>query len=439
MDKAGLTTTALLVVMAATGGALAQQDTSQTPVKPFQMTQDQPAPQPQQPVQTPAEQDTQAAQEPAAQTVEETVTPRPQTTQPPQPSPQEEAAVSSPEAGQAPPADNPPQTAMADQAAQTSQYGCANLEDLDPPALEGPNGFFFTVMDDIAMQQVADPALVESISDLAKRLRARGTVLVYVPVPSKSQAMPDEVPEAAWVYGYNESVNAEIYDHALSRLNAADVVAVDLKSALQKADPATPPFQKVDPLWTPEGARLAAEAVAQTLKSLPAYRKANLMTFKTTEEGQVTRPSELRTALQTYCSDPLPPVFEKRYETAGEEAYAADRPFNVLGADAPAPAVLVGSRFSAGGQSHFDGFLKQASGLDVSNRASADSYPFQSIDGYLQSQDFQDHPPLFLIWEVPAGSNLARFGPLPWLTLSANAAGDCSNENATCGESGAEK
>ncbi|MAM09958.1 MAG: hypothetical protein CML23_05755 [Rhizobiaceae bacterium] len=415
MNRAGLTMAGLIAAIAVAGGAMAQQEASQAaPKPPFQMTEGQTAPAAQASQQPPAQQQP-AAQEPVA---DEQIA-------------QDEQAPSTQQ--------QPAEETSLPEAASGSLYGCTGLESLDPAVLEGSNGVFFTVIDDIAMQQVADPALVESISDLAKRLRQRGTVLVYVPIPSKSQAMPDDVPDAAWVYGYNETVNEEIYAQALSRLKAANVVAVDLQSALRKADPATPPFQKVDPLWTPEGARLAAETVAAGIKALPAYRKANLMTFKTTEQDEISRPSDLRTALQTHCSAPLPPVSEKRFETTGQEAYAADRPFNVLGSEAPAPVVLVGSRFSAGGQSHFDGFLKQATGLDVANRASADAYPFQSIDAYLKSREFQDHPPLFLVWEVPAGANLARFGPLPWLTLSANAAGDCSAERATCGESGAEE
>ncbi len=414
MNKAGLTIAGVIAAMAAAGGALAQQEAGQAaPASPFQMTETQSAP---------------AVQSPAPPATLETVSDE-QNEQEPQAAPTQQPA----EEKTAPEAAAPRKTASG------SLYGCTGLESLDPAVLEGPNGFFFTVKDDIAMQQVADPALVESISDLAKRLRQRGTVLVYAPVPSKSQAMPDEVPDAAWLYGYNKTVNEEIYAQALSRLKAASVVAVDLQAALGKAGSATPPYQKADPLWTPEGARLAAEAVAAEIKALPAYHKANLMTFKTTQQDEISRPSELRTALQPHCSEPLPPVSEKRFETTGQEAYAADRPFNVLGSDAPPPAVLVGSRFSAGGQSHFDGFLKQAAGLDVANRASADAYPFQSIDAYLKSQAFQDHPPLFLIWEVPAGANLARFGPLPWLTLSANAAGDCTAEHATCGKSGADQ
>nr|WP_272212219.1 hypothetical protein [Marinicella sp. W31]MDC2878130.1 hypothetical protein [Marinicella sp. W31] len=293
--------------------------------------------------------------------------------------------------------------------------------------------------DDIAMQPAADPALVESISDLAKRLRKRGTVLVYVPIPSRSQSMPKAVPPSAWLYGYQEVVNATIYEDAVSRLGDANVVTVDLLEAFQNADAEMVLFQKADPLWTAEGARLAAQAVAKEIKSMPAYRKANLMRFSTIRKDDMTRPSDLRTALQAHCANPLPPVVDATFETTGEEAFAADRPFNVLGADAPPPAVLVGSKYSADGQSHFDGFLKQYAGLQVENRADVDDYPFQSMMTYLASQDFQENPPLFLVWEVPAGSNLARFGPRPWETLSAYAAGECADDAAGCSPIGAEQ
>ena len=315
-----------------------------------------------------------------------------------------------------------------------SLYGCVNLADKsEPQALEGKDGFFFTVMDDIAMQSVADPALVKSISAFSGLLKAHGTILVFVPVPTRSQVLADKVPQSAWLYGYQDTVNTEIYQEAVKRLDDAGVVAVDLLTPMRaKTSDDSPAFQKADPLWTSDGARLAATAIAEKLNAMPQSHKANLMTFTTTRGEDYTRRSDLREAIQAHCSESLPAVTETRYETVGEEAFAADRPFNILGADAPAPVVLVGSRFSADGQSHFDGFLKQLSGMDVDNRASVSGSPFKAVTDYLRSGDFQSKPPLFLIWEVPPASNLASYGPQPWETLAASAAGGCGAEG--CGE-----
>lgn len=314
-----------------------------------------------------------------------------------------------------------------------SLYGCVNLsENGDPQVLEGKDGFFFTVMDDIAMKSVADPTLTDSLAAFSKALKAHGTILVLAPVPTRSQLLADKVPQSAWLYGYQDTVNTEIYQDAIKRLDDAGVVTVDLLTPLRaKAADDSPVFQKTDPLWTTEGARFAAEAIAQKISAMPASRKANLMTFTTTKGEDYSRRSDLREAIQARCSESLPPVTETRYETVGEEAFAADRPFNILGSDAPAPVVLVGSRFSADGQSHFDGFLKQFSSMDVDNRASASGSPFKAITDYLRSGDFQVKPPLFLIWEVPPGGNLASYGPEPWERLTKSAAGDCGSDG--CG------
>ncbi|MCD1636870.1 hypothetical protein K7H91_24250 [Martelella mediterranea] len=321
-----------------------------------------------------------------------------------------------------------------------SSYGCVNLaEQGDPQALEGKDGFFFTVMDDIAMKSVADPVLAENVAAFSKLLKAQGTILVFVPVPTRSQVLADKVPQSAWLYGYQDTVNTEIYQEAIKRLDDAGVVAVDLLTPMRaQASPDSPPFQKADPLWTTEGARLAAEAIAGKITAMPQSRKANLMTFTTTKGEDYTRRSDLREAIQAHCSESLPPVTETRYETVGEEAFAADRPFNILGSDAPAPVVLVGSRFSADGQSHFDGFLKQFSSMDVDNRASASGSPFKSITDYLRSGDLQAKPPLFLVWEVPPGSNLASYGPEPWETLKVSAAGDCGPDGCGAAAKGSE-
>ena len=321
-----------------------------------------------------------------------------------------------------------------------SSYGCVNLAERgEPQALEGKDGFFFTVMDDIAMKSVADPLLAENVAAFSKLLKAQGTILVFVPVPTRSQALADKVPESAWLYGYKENINTELHQEAIKRLDDAGVVTVDLLTPMKaKAAGDSPVYQKADPLWTTEGARLAAEAVAQKITAMPESRKANLMTFTTTKGEDYTRRSDLREAIQVHCSESLPPVTETRYETKGEEAFAADRPFNILGSDAPAPVVLVGSRFSADGQSHFDGFLKQLTSMDVDNRASASGSPFKSITDYLRSGDFQARPPLFLIWEVPPGGNLASYGPEPWETLTKSAAGDCGPDGCGAAAKGSE-
>lgn len=310
----------------------------------------------------------------------------------------------------------------------TSLYGCTGLaEAADPQVVEGAEGFFFTIMDDIAMQSVADPALVENISNLAKQLREKGTILVYAPLPSRSQVLFDKVPQSAWIYGYDEAVNTEIYKDAVARLEAAHVAVVDLLTPMRNSSGDMPPFQKADPMWTTAGARLAASAIVDRINAMPEARKANLMTFTTTEGEQFTRRSSLREAIQAHCSETLPPVTETRFETTGHEAFASDRPFNILGSEAPAPVVLVGSRFSADGQSHFDGFLQQLSGMKVDNRATAEGSPFASITQYLASPDFKSGPPLFLIWEVAPGSNLANFGPEPWEKLQEDIEGACDD------------
>ncbi|WP_174802490.1 alginate O-acetyltransferase AlgX-related protein [Martelella limonii] len=313
-----------------------------------------------------------------------------------------------------------------------SSYGCVGLAgEGDLQVIEGSDGFFFTVSDDIAMQSVADPALVKNIAALSAELKSHGTVLVYAPVPSRSQALSDKVPQSAWIYGYDEKINAEIYQEAIERLKSAGVVAIDLLTPLRADAGEKPSFQQVDPLWTTEGAKRAAETIAAQIVAMPEARKANLMTFTTTAGEDYTRRSDLREAIQPHCSETLPPVSETRYETEGEEAFAADRPFNIFGAEAPAPVVLVGSRFSAEGQSHFDGFLKQSSLMNVDNRSGTDGNPFTALANYLGSGDFQSNPPLFLVWEVPPASRLASYGPDPWATLSARINGDCGAE--ACG------
>ena len=83
-------------------------------------------------------------------------------------------------------------------AAAQSVYGCSDLEGRQARAsVEGTSGVFYRVNPDLRMFHAFSDESIADLAKLAQALDAHGTTLVYVPMPTKSLAMPDQLPPEA--------------------------------------------------------------------------------------------------------------------------------------------------------------------------------------------------------------------------------------------------
>ena len=93
-----------------------------------------------------------------------------------------------------------------------SAFGCNGL---DAPskyaAVEGAEGVFYRVSPDLHMFNSFSEVTADRVAALAKVLAAQGTTLIFVPVPTKALAMPDQLPQAARDDGYDSSLAATVY------------------------------------------------------------------------------------------------------------------------------------------------------------------------------------------------------------------------------------
>ena len=74
--------------------------------------------------------------------------------------------------------------------AEPSSYGCAALETASAlPSVEGLDGVFYRVLADLRMRHPMEDAVMAQMGALSQALAEGGTTLIYVAVPTKSQAM----------------------------------------------------------------------------------------------------------------------------------------------------------------------------------------------------------------------------------------------------------
>lgn len=311
--------------------------------------------------------------------------------------------------------------------AQTSNYRCSGLEQVAAlPSVEGLDGVFYRVLADLRMRHPMEESVMAQMGALSQALAAGGTTLIYVVVPTKSQAMPQYLPPVAADYSYDPETASQVYEDIMTRLGAHGVLAPDLRAALIKAPPGTLPFFQADFHWTPVGSRLAAQAISEVIKAQPDYNDLPVAEFVTTELGPTAAFSTMRRTLQANCIDELPRVEAARFLTEVVSQPVAGASDIFAASDEAVQIALVGTSFSDSPVGAFAGYLSEYSGLDVINYAVTGGNQYGSITSYLTSNDFAENRPRFLIWENPIYSNLAQYGPDPLEELIAAAGETCT-------------
>lgn len=312
--------------------------------------------------------------------------------------------------------------------ADTSAYGCSRLETGNALAsVEGRDGVFFRVLADLRLRHPMEDDVVARLAALSTALASRGTTLIYVTVPTKSQAMPEFLPASASDYAFESETAKLVYDDIITRLAAAGVLAPDILTALA-ANGEDVAFFQADFHWTAAGARRAAQAIGDVIKAQPAYADLPVAEYRTTEGDPTTAFSTMRRNLQSFCTMALPAVVENARLTEVVESSDLGLSDIFAGDGDVVPVVLVGTSFSDTPLSNFGGYLSEFSGLDIVNYAVTGGNQFGAITSYLTSRDFVENPPRFLIWENPIYNNLAQYGPDPLDELIASAGDTCTQQ-----------
>lgn len=308
-------------------------------------------------------------------------------------------------------------------------FGCAGYEfSAALPAIEGDEGTFFRTFADLRLQHPMDQRTMSLMAQLSKTLKAGGTTLIYVTIPSKSQGMPGLLPARAKDYGFDPAIAQIVYTDIITRLTAAGITAPDIMTALRAAKPDERVFFGADFHWTSTGARLAAQAIGAEIKADPSYADLTPAQYVSTPTGVETAFSGMRRALQGFCKSALPPTDTMTYQTTKVEDASAGGSDVSIFADAAGtvPVVLVGTSFSDSPINNFDGFLAEFTGLEIVNYAITGGNQYGAMTSYLTSDEFHDQRPRFLIWENPIYNNLAQYGSAPLDELIAAAGSNCT-------------
>lgn len=219
---------------------------------------------------------------------------------------------------------------------------------------------------------------------LAARLRGQGVRLVVAVSPDKAQV------EAGRLCGAPYSAqSAGRLARFTALLAAGGVAAVDLLTPLRTGDT----YLRSDSHWTPEGAGLAARAVAAAVGTAGLARTDGI---RTTVGGAAPRAGDL---LRLMSLERAPARLRPSSDVvAMAETVVPTAEGGLLDETAALEIVLLGSSFSLNGD--FDGQLQQALGARVANFAKAGGGASGSAIGYFGSAASRESRPRVVIWEI---------------------------------------
>ncbi|MGB3244742.1 MAG: hypothetical protein WBB25_09415 [Sulfitobacter sp.] len=301
-----------------------------------------------------------------------------------------------------------------------SAYGCQGLgTHAALPAVEGADGVFFRIRPDLQTHQGLADVTIARIATLSKALAARGTTLIFMPVPARAQVLAHKLPAAAKDVGYDPDIAWAVRRDVQARMEAAGIRVANPRLALRRATLAgTNVFFGTDPRPTTDGMKIMARVLADVLATDPDTKGLPRAAFTTTKGATDTAlPSAMRAQLQLACQDALPAVRTERFGTVGAIAaeVATTGVVAVIGTEMTGTPVL-----------NFSGFLSEFSGLRAGSYGVDGGGAFAAMSSYLTSVDFQAAPPQILVWEAPVWTRFGDFGDQPMAELIAAASQTCT-------------
>ena len=259
-------------------------------------------------------------------------------------------------------------------------------------------------------------ALIRGVRDT---LQQHGSQLVLAIVPAKARVYSEYVGKEL-----PASLHDDLYNQFHAQARQANVFAPDLMAPLEQAKARGQVFLRTDTHWTPMGAEVAAQALAEAV-SRQSLLNGDPQAFITEAGSTAPYKGDLTNFL------PLDPLFSNLLPAPDNLQQRTTRPAETEGeagdalfADSQIPVALVGTSYSANPHWNFLGALQQALRSDVANYAEDGHGPLLPMLKYLQSDAFKNAAPQVVVWEfperyLPMKNDLSSFDP-QWIAQLKN-------------------
>ncbi len=262
--------------------------------------------------------------------------------------------------------------------------------------VQGRNDWLYRSDIDLATHFDVPEAGLQQLHRLVAALRRHGTTVVMVYQPPRGLMDPAGLttPER---HRYDHAAALRAYRVTLQRMRSVAGLVVPPLDRLALPDKHYEYYFRRDHHWTPQGAKHTAAVVAATLRKLPAFAGIPHTDFSTRQQGILPKRGTLQKVATQLCGGSYSMQYVPAYVTQEKGGGGG-----LLGKQSFPQVALVGtSNSDAKGGYDFNGLLEQALGVDILDVAISGGSFDGSLLHYLQSQDFQKHPPKIIIWETP--------------------------------------
>ncbi|NMY41182.1 alginate O-acetyltransferase [Pseudomonas sp. WS 5013] len=249
------------------------------------------------------------------------------------------------------------------------------------------------------------------IAGVQQELQRRGIDLQLVLLPAKARLYPEYLAEQQPVLQQQA-----LYAQARQRMQALGLPGPDLLAALQAAKGREAVFLRTDTHWTPHGAAVVAQAVAEHLRRSGQWQGGEL-SYSTQVKGRETHKGDLLSylPLEPYFAAMQPPAEELEQRSTSLSSEVGGDLFG----DSTPQLALVGTSYSANAKWNFLGALRQSLGSDLYNYAENGHGPLVPMLRLLAKGEAETAGLRLVLWEVPERylmmpSDLSEFDP-QWL------------------------
>lgn len=263
----------------------------------------------------------------------------------------------------------------------------------------GRDGWLFTNQEYLVpsdMEQNLDKQLA-LIDKIHQQLAQKGKRLIMLPVPMKLDTYAEHS-----TYEPSKPIS-DLYQHFRQRLAERGIDTVDLRSTYQSVAASEPLFLRNDTHWSPKGAELAAQILAQQFPELLGDTP-----YITQAAGEKQISGDLLNYLKfdpRLAPSYFEPVYIELHETLKQEKGGLDD--SLFGEEAISLA-LVGTSYTRIDDWNFAGFLKQALQRDLVTVALEARGPFESMNEFLAGPAAAGDEVQTVIWEFPLRTLLAQ-------------------------------
>ncbi|MDX5299632.1 MAG: hypothetical protein LPK85_11865, partial [Gammaproteobacteria bacterium] len=293
----------------------------------------------------------------------------------------------------------------------------------------GYDNWLFRSDVDLANRFGMAAAMEPEFARLMQAFAANGTQVVIAVQPTRGLMHRDKVrPERD--QGFSAAQARESLGQYVQQLRRGGAIVPDILALVDRPLEQEYFFRR-DHHWTPYGAKVTAEVVADAIKSLPVYPALAKKAYVTEPSRRIPKDGTLNRALAKICGNNYGFQYVPGFRTVpvSEDADA------LFGDDVEPEVVLVGTSNSAERNEdpknyNFDGYLKAMVGVDILNYALPGAGEDGSLLHYLISQDYDPKAaPRLIIWELPANFSLSE--PLTYRQLVPAVCGGCRGVGTT--------